>query len=492
MPVFSPRPLLRGWSLRRRLLVLGLIALVSAVSVGNVLVELYRQSRTDRIATAAAVTERACAEVARYYRFYATGWSGPADLDDPALRQGLRAVLAMALAYSPGIEAGIWQVAHGVLASAPVGPPEAAVMPRIAQAATAAIAEDRASGRQWSEDDRRLVLQACPLPGPIADLAAWTLTRVAPGQDAGYTRLLGGLAVLLASVLASAGWIAHLLLTWSRKLGRLEAALARHEGLDPPLLPPAGERELDRIVDSVNAATLKLRALRAEAVAMAAQVAEAERLAGLGRVAAGLAHEIRNPIAAMRLKAENALAADDARRQAALRAILAQIARLDVLLRDLLDLTHRGTPARAPTGIAALLRASAELQQELAASRGVALRVVPPAPGLCWPLDPARIGRALDNLVLNAVQSLPPGGEVVLSAEVVAGALHLSVADDGPGLPEPVRRALFEPFVSGRADGTGLGLSIVQEIARAHGGEARWRDGAPGTTFTLVLPRGEG
>jgi signal transduction histidine kinase len=194
----------------------------------------------------------------------------------------------------------------------------------------------------------------------------------------------------------------------------------------------------------------------------------------------------------MRLKAENALAGDDARRQGALRAVLAQISRLDVLLRDLLDLTHRSAPDRRPTEVAPLLRASAELQQDLAAAHGVALRVLTPGAGLIWPLDPARIGRALDNLVLNAIQSLPPGGQVTLSATVVEGALHLAVADDGPGLPATVRRDLFQPFVTGRADGTGLGLSIVQEIARAHGGEARWRDAAPGTTFTLVLPRGEG
>jgi len=252
-----------------------------------------------------------------------------------------------------------------------------------------------------------LLLHACPLPGPIEGVTAWTMTRVFTGQGTGYTRLLGGLGVLLASVLASAGWMTHLLLTWSRKLGKVEATVGRHEGLDPPLLEPTGERELDRIIASFNSAALKVRAMRQEAEALSAQVVASERLAALGRVAAGIAHEIRNPIAAMRLKAENALLSDDARRRAALEMMLGQIGRLDILLQDLLALTHRSRPRWQRADVPALLMAVAELHRDVAGRSRVELRVA--APAMQWELDPDRIRRALDNLVLNAVQSMPGG-----------------------------------------------------------------------------------
>ena len=89
---------------------------------------------------------------------------------------------------------------------------------------------------------------------------------------------------------------------------------------------------------------------------MSARVAASERLAALGRVAAGIAHEIRNPIAAMRLKAENALAGDDARRRAALHTILGQIARLDRLIAELLAMTQRPRSGREPGRCRAISR----------------------------------------------------------------------------------------------------------------------------------------
>ena len=121
-----------------------------------------------------------------------------------------------------------------------------------------------------------------------------------------------------------------------------------------PRLAPTGERELDRIVAALNTAGARLAEARQRSEALAARVALSERLAALGRVAAGVAHEIRNPIAAMRLRAENALAGDDARRRAALEAILAQIARLDRLIGELLAMTQRRAPAPETVDLAGL------------------------------------------------------------------------------------------------------------------------------------------
>jgi signal transduction histidine kinase len=330
-----------------------------------------------------------------------------------------------------------------------------------------------------------LAFHACPLQGPLRGVAAWTMTRVFTGQGPAYDQLLVGLAILAATVLGSAAWLGRILYSLSRKLIGLEAALAGHElqSGDLPQLPITGERELDRLVNALNAAGRRLANERRRAGA-------AERLAAVGRLAAGLAHEIRNPIAAMRLKAENALAADDeGRRVSALRSILQQVGRLDGLLRDLLAMTQRREPKLANIDLAAFLGRTADAHRELAGNKGVKVIVGPAPESALQPrFDPDQMTRALDNLILNAIQNTSAGGAVEIAAERRAGQLRLCVRDSGGGVPDDIRDCLFEPFVTGSAEGTGLGLAVVREIARAHGGEARLVSTREGAEFEIEVP----
>ena len=164
-----------GWALRGRLLGRGAISLVSAVAVGTMLVQLYRQSSIDQVARAEAVTGRACDEIISLYRFYATGWTQPPkDMMDEALRKGLLAVLEVALAHSPGVEGGIWHRTDGSLAYAyptyeGTGPKTdlpAAEAERIRTANAEALAEERAVDVRQAGRLQTLLLHACPLPGP--------------------------------------------------------------------------------------------------------------------------------------------------------------------------------------------------------------------------------------------------------------------------------------------------------------------------------------
>src|SRR5207249_879772 len=117
--------------------------------------------------------------------------------------------------------------------------------------------------------------------------------------------------VLALTIFGSAAWLALVLVSWSRKIALIENAIGMGTSgaTDLPTLPRTGEQELDRLVDALNLTGERLARERQRATA-------AERLAAVGRLSAGLAHEIRNPIAAMRLKAENALAAGDYSRKA--------------------------------------------------------------------------------------------------------------------------------------------------------------------------------
>ncbi len=272
---------------------------------------------------------------------------------------------------------------------------------------------------------------------------------------------------------------------WGRHVRGIEAALAGAGTAELPAVGRTGERELDRIVDALNDAGRRLADARREADALAARVAKAERLAGLGRIAAGVAHEIRNPIAAARLQGENALAGDDARRRAAIGDMLGQLDRLDALVGELLAMTQRVQPQPVPVGLAAFLWGQAAHHADTAGAKEVAVSVRG-AEGKAV-LDPQVVGRILDNLLANAIRHAPAGGAVILQAERAPGRLSLLVRDTGPGVPPNMAERVFEPFVTGRADGTGLGLAIARELADAHGGRLALRDAGAGSGAVFAL-----
>jgi signal transduction histidine kinase len=292
--------------------------------------------------------------------------------------------------------------------------------------------------------------------------------------------------VLLAAVVVATISLIRLTLTWSRHVVRIEKALQANDVSRLPPIGPTGEKELDQIIVALNLAGRRLADTSERAEHLARQVATGERLAAIGRVAAGVAHEIRNPIAAMRLKAENALLADAPRQKEALSMMLGQIERLDRLLTRLLSLTNRDPPQRQNTSVRTLIGSLVLEHAEHAIERG--LTIATDIQAYTANLDAEQIRRALDNLVLNAVEAAPAQSQILVGAHTKGDTLHLSVRDAGAGPPATIRDHLFEPFVTGRSDGTGLGLSLVREIANAHGGTARFVSDANGTLFEILIP----
>jgi signal transduction histidine kinase len=482
-------------SLRGRLVVLLLLLITASVAAGILMVGLFRQSATAQAGRAEAEIGRACDAVAEAYRFYKSGWeTPPPPLDDDRLRRDLTAVVQTALRDRPGIEGGIWQTDAGSLAYAfptyegggPKTDVPQAELPRIQAVNRSVLAEDRQASSRYDAPSQILLLTACPLPGQIPNLTGWTMTRVLTFAGRGYRQLMAGLGVLFTSVLAAAALLTRLTMTWSRHVSRIEQALQEHDVAKLPILPTTGERELDRIVMALNEAGKRIAMARQKADQLARQVAISERLAAIGRVSAGVAHEIRNPIAAMRLKAENALAGNTERKRQALCTILEQIGRLDTILRRLLTVTERGEPCRELVALRTFLDCCTGSHAELAHAKGVRLRCQADTEEARFDADQMR--GALDNLILNAIEAAPAKSSVLITARREAGNLVLSVRDEGGGPPGRIRSHLFEPFVTGRAGGTGLGLSIVREVAAAHGGIARLADTPAGTIFDVVVP----
>jgi signal transduction histidine kinase len=218
-----------------------------------------------------------------------------------------------------------------------------------------------------------------------------------------------------------------------------------------------------------------------------------ERLAAAGALAAGLAHEVRNPLNAIGLAAqrlERSLGADDERLAIAVR-VAQGVRRLESVLRSFLELASPVSEQRQPTALGELAAEVVELMRDEAAGRQVELRVE--QVDLETVVDRDAVHRALVNLVRNAVLASPPGGEVMLRLERERGVAVVRVLDRGSGIPEELLPRVFDPFVTSRVEGTGLGLPLARRVAEEHGGSLSVANRAGGgVEATLRLPAVEG
>jgi two-component system sensor histidine kinase PilS (NtrC family) len=227
--------------------------------------------------------------------------------------------------------------------------------------------------------------------------------------------------------------------------------------------------------------------------AMEAAMKRSERLADLGRVAAGLAHELRNPLASMAgsvelLSASQGLRQEDQRLMAI---VLKEAARLEQLVARFLDYTRPAPPRLAEVDLAQLIGEVAEVfGRDPAAARIKVERSLQPVTLRC---DPDQLRQVLWNLLANAAQAIQASGAAgairLACAREEAGAIRIQVEDDGPGIAAADQAKLFTPFFTTKAGGTGLGLAIVHRIVESHGGTVVATAVQPrGACFTVRLP----
>ena len=248
-------------------------------------------------------------------------------------------------------------------------------------------------------------------------------------------------------------------------------------------LVAGGEREIGRAVIFQD-----LTALRA----MQAEVQRSERLADLGRVAAGLAHELRNPLASMAgsielLRTAPGLSTGDAR---LMDIVLREAARLEQLVAAFLAFSRPAPPRREPVDLERAVTETLEVfAHDPAAARVRIERDLAPAVADC---DAGQLRQVLWNLLANAAHAARQregGGTVLVRCVADGERARLEVEDDGPGIPAADLPHLFTPFFTTREGGTGLGLATVQRIVDAHGGAVGVAS-TPGqrTRFTVRLP----
>ncbi|MEW5877259.1 MAG: ATP-binding protein [Acidobacteriota bacterium] len=228
--------------------------------------------------------------------------------------------------------------------------------------------------------------------------------------------------------------------------------------------------------------------------ALASSMARAEQLACLGEMAAGLTHEIKNPLAAV-MAALETLVQDAKRGEAPQPEILAQmlreLQRAHGTLDRLLTLARPAKPQRVKVDLAKLLREMATLFEPRARRRNITFEVRIPRALPTLEADPDLLSQLFINLVTNAFQATPPNGAIMVSATPFpqGDGVAVMVSDNGCGIPKENLPRVFEPFFTTKEGGTGLGLAIAQQIASQHGGTIRI-DSQPGqgTQVLVLLP----
>ncbi len=220
----------------------------------------------------------------------------------------------------------------------------------------------------------------------------------------------------------------------------------------------------------------------------------ADRLAAIGNLSAGLAHEIRNPLASIEGSAgilgKGNLTEEQHREF--LEIIKKECRRLNRLLGNLLDFARPPVPQRQSVILDPLLESVTRLVSHTASSKGIRIQKTVVPPDLTLNGDGEQLKQVILNLVLNAIQAMPQGGKIQLNARSGDSDLHIEVIDEGSGVaPEDLDR-IFTPFFTTRENGTGLGLAVANQIVLQHGGmlEARVKPGG-GMIFTVVIPRTE-
>ena len=247
--------------------------------------------------------------------------------------------------------------------------------------------------------------------------------------------------------------------------------------------------ELARLMETFNQATeklgqsyLKIGELQRQLAEKDRQLSRKTRLEMLGRMAAGLAHEIRNPLGGIQLYA-SMLRRDlegDPEKVRTLDRILAAVTGLDTLVEDMLTFGREIEPRKTVQPLAPVL----EDAIALAALDPGRIALVRDFDGAAAAVDRDMMARVFLNLILNAAQAMEPGGTLRVSARDST----VSFADTGAGIPAEVMDKLFTPFVTSKAKGTGLGLAIAQKIVEAHGGAIEAKNNPDrGATFTVRL-----
>lgn len=422
-----------------------------------------------------------------------------ADYSDPLAR-----LTAITLHRFPDVEGGFYRTTdQGIIGYASgkdsVERTIGSVPSNLAEAIQSLARETAATGAPASRTSQfagdRIIVATYPVQTDSAT-TAWAMQRLSHLSGVSDWPNLAALVALALSIIAVSSLALITVRDVSSGVAGIEAGLA---GLTSDLnrqLPQPDTEELARIAAAINELATTLRGNIARQAGLEQELRQSERLSALGRVVAGVAHEVRNPLAAIKLKAQLADRSNYAPEKLAesFKVITAEIDRLDSLVRRLLELGGQRTLKLELVDMVALVNRRAAFFTDVASLSGVTIDSKPLAERITVQGDADRLGQVVDNIVQNAIEAMPEGGKLTITCSINnedpgAKTAHVSFNDTGSGIAEADLEHIFEPFHTGRDTGTGLGLAIARAIVEEHGGRLSFdKSAGKGASFVMELP----
>lgn len=393
----------------------------------------------------------------------------------------LRGLAETVLRSYEGVQGGFYFDALRQVAGASGSQP----LPESLHAAVSAVAgEALASGRLTTAAREQgvdsLVMAAAPTAGGQA--AAWVAKRLAGVRDPVSRRRRWMLAGLVLSALLGMAAIVSAWYSLQAGVNSVRDGLARLE-TDFQYRLPERPGDFGRIASAINQMTSRRLALETE-------LRRQDRLAALGRAAAGVAHEIRNPLNSLKLSLE--LLARRLSRGAPtggeVKGAIQEVDRLDQIVGRWLAFGRPALTDRHLQDLTPLMEQAVRMVGEQARQKGVEIALRPRAQPLAASVDGPQIVQVIVNLLLNAIEASPPGSVVNVKAEAADGRIRLTVEDHGVGIPPEAQPHVFDIYFTTKADGVGLGLSVSREIVANHGGGLDFTSRPGHTEFQVTLP----
>lgn len=285
-----------------------------------------------------------------------------------------------------------------------------------------------------------------------------------------------------------------------RPLDRLNSSMTRVGAGDTEhRAPPTGPKELatlsrtfNEMLDRLQEAATELNERRRQQQALQRELAAAEKLAAVGELASGVAHELGSPLSVVDGQAQrllrHPLQDPDTRKE--LETIRAQVSRMESIIRQLMDFGRSETGRRRPTSLEQIVRGAIGATSEVASRTGTDIEVGTMESDISLRLESRRMEEAITNLLRNACQATP-GGTIRIGCDRTRTHVRLTIEDDGPGIPEELRTRIFEPFFTTKpaGEGSGLGLAVAHGIIEEHEGRIDIdRSPLGGARFTAHLP----
>lgn len=312
------------------------------------------------------------------------------------------------------------------------------------------------------------------------------------------SRLAWGMAVIgalgaVAGVVFGYG-VARLLSQSIRRLHVQIRDAAGKLGPDPTEIVLTGGVGFGGLHDELDTLTARIEAVVQQLHDREREVVRAEQLAAVGQLAAGVGHELRNPLTSIKMLVQTELEGDGPPRLTAedLRVIEGEVRRMERSLQTFLDFARPPKPERQSVELRGVLEAVLGLVRGRAEKQRVVTRLDAPAEPLALTADAGQLRQVFVNLVLNALDVMPGGGALTVSARRIGSAVEVEVSDTGPGVAREMMPRLFVPFASSKDTGLGLGLVISRRIVEDHGGalDAANRPHG-GASFFVRLPMEE-